>query len=146
MSTTSIRECRMVPYEQYERARRLLVDALFISTFEKTTLGRKIRQFLDRENSSGGASSNGAIAAHGGERAAHGLLRSGSGSGAWARRLSVESGASAPAGEYRRLNRRALAPEPPGSTHGLSSTCIERWQASHAQSQLEHTSAVGFGP
>jgi hypothetical protein len=54
MSTTSIRDGRMVPYEQYEQARRLLVDALFIGTFDKTTLGRKIRRFLDQENSSGG--------------------------------------------------------------------------------------------
>jgi hypothetical protein len=44
----------MVPYEQYEQARRLLVDALFIGTFDKTTVGRKIRRFLDQENSSGG--------------------------------------------------------------------------------------------
>ena len=44
----------MVPYEQYEQARRLLVDALFVGTFDKTTLGRKIRQFLDRENSLAG--------------------------------------------------------------------------------------------
>jgi hypothetical protein len=44
----------MVPYEQYEQARRLLVDALFIAAFDKTTLGRKIRHFLDQENSSGG--------------------------------------------------------------------------------------------
>ena len=50
MSTTSIRDSRMVPYEQYEQARRLLVDALFIGTFDKTTLGRKIRRFLDQEN------------------------------------------------------------------------------------------------
>ena len=54
MSTTSMRDSRMVPYEQYEQARRLLVDALFIGTFDKTTLGRKIRRFLDQENSSGG--------------------------------------------------------------------------------------------
>jgi hypothetical protein len=44
----------MVPYGQYEQARRLLVDALFIGTFDKTTVGRKIRRFLDQENSSGG--------------------------------------------------------------------------------------------
>jgi hypothetical protein len=43
----------MVPYQQYEQARRLLVDALFIGAFDKTTLGRKIRHFLDQENSSG---------------------------------------------------------------------------------------------
>ena len=54
MSTTSIRDCHMVPYEQYEQARRLLVDTLFISAFDKTTLGRKIRHFLDQETSSGG--------------------------------------------------------------------------------------------
>ena len=54
MSTTSIRDSRMVPYEQYVQARRLLVDALFIGTFDKTTLGRKIRRFLDQDNSSGG--------------------------------------------------------------------------------------------
>ena len=54
MSTTSIRDSRMVPYEQYVQARRLLVDALFIGTFDKTTVGRKIRRFLDQENSSGG--------------------------------------------------------------------------------------------
>ena len=54
MSTTSIRDSRMVPYGQYEQARRLLVDALFIGTFDKTTVGRKIRRFLDQENSSGG--------------------------------------------------------------------------------------------
>ena len=54
MSATSIRDCRMVPYEQYEQARRLLVDALFMGTFDKTTIGRKIRRFLDQENSSGG--------------------------------------------------------------------------------------------
>ena len=54
MSTTSIRDSRMVPYEQYEQARRLLVDALFIGTFDKTTVGRKIRRFLDQEKSSGG--------------------------------------------------------------------------------------------
>ena len=54
MRTTSIRDSRMVPYEQYAQARRLLVDALFIGTFDKTTLGRKIRRFLDQENSSGG--------------------------------------------------------------------------------------------
>ena len=59
MSTTSIRDSRMVPYEQYEQARRLLVDALFVGTFEKTTLGRKIRQFLDRENSSAGEAEHG---------------------------------------------------------------------------------------
>ena len=64
MSTKSIRDGRMVPYEQYEQARRLLVDALFIGTFDKTTLGRKIRHFLDRENSSGGE------AEHGDQRAA----------------------------------------------------------------------------
>ena len=57
MSTTSIGDCRAVPYEQYERARRLLVDALFVGAFDKTTLGRKIRLFLDQENSSGGAAS-----------------------------------------------------------------------------------------
>jgi hypothetical protein len=57
MSTTSIRDSRMVPYEQYAQARRLLVDALFIGTFDKTTLGRKIRRFLDQENSSGEAAS-----------------------------------------------------------------------------------------
>ena len=50
MSTTSIRDSRMVPYEQYAQARRFLVDALFIGTFDKTTLGRKIRRFLDQEN------------------------------------------------------------------------------------------------
>jgi hypothetical protein len=50
MSTTSICDSRMVPYEQYAQARRLLVDALFIGTFDKTTLGRKIRRFLDQEN------------------------------------------------------------------------------------------------
>ena len=50
MSTTSIRDSRMVPYEQYAQARRLLVDVLFIGTFDKTTLGRKIRRFLDQEN------------------------------------------------------------------------------------------------
>jgi len=38
----------------YEQASRLLVDALFIGTFDKTTVGRKIRRFLDQENSSGG--------------------------------------------------------------------------------------------
>ena len=38
MSTTSIRDSRMVPYEQYAQARRLLIDALFIGTFDKTTL------------------------------------------------------------------------------------------------------------
>jgi hypothetical protein len=54
MSTTSIRDSRMVPYEQYEQARRLLVDVLFLGTFDKTTVGRKIRRFLDQENSSGG--------------------------------------------------------------------------------------------
>ena len=54
MSTTSIRDSRTVPYEQYVQARRLLVDALFIGTFDKTTVGRKIRRFLDQENSSGG--------------------------------------------------------------------------------------------
>ena len=54
VSTTSIRDSRMVPYEQYEQARSLLVDALFVGTFDKTTLGRKIRQFLDRENSLAG--------------------------------------------------------------------------------------------
>jgi hypothetical protein len=54
MSTTSIRNCRMVPYQQYEQAGRLLVDALFIGAFDKTTLGRKIRHFLDQENSLGG--------------------------------------------------------------------------------------------
>ena len=54
MSTISIRDGRMVPYEQYEQARKLLVDALFIGTFDKTTVGRKIRRFLDQENSSGG--------------------------------------------------------------------------------------------
>ena len=54
MSTISIRDGRMVPYEQYEQARRLLVDALFIGGFDKTTLGRKIRHFLDQENSSVG--------------------------------------------------------------------------------------------
>jgi len=48
---------RAVPYEQYERARRLLVDALFVGAFDKTTLGRKIRRFLDQENSSGEAAS-----------------------------------------------------------------------------------------
>jgi hypothetical protein len=52
MSTTSIRDCRTVPYEQYEQARKLLVDTLFIAAFDKTTLGRKIRHFLDQENSS----------------------------------------------------------------------------------------------
>jgi hypothetical protein len=57
MSTTSIGDCRAVPYEQYERARRLLVDALFVGAFDKTTLGRKIRRFLDQENSSGEAAS-----------------------------------------------------------------------------------------
>ena len=57
MRTTSIRDSRMVPYEQYAQARRLLVDALFIGTFDKTTLGRKIRRFLDQENSSGEAAS-----------------------------------------------------------------------------------------
>jgi len=57
MSTTSIGYCRAVPYEQYERARRLLVDALFVGAFDKTKLGRKIRQFLDQENSSGYAAS-----------------------------------------------------------------------------------------
>jgi hypothetical protein len=30
MNTISIRDGRVVPYEQYEQARRLLVDALFI--------------------------------------------------------------------------------------------------------------------
>jgi hypothetical protein len=54
MSTTSIRDCRTVPYEQYEQARKLLFDALFIGAFDKTTLGRKIRYFLDQENSSRG--------------------------------------------------------------------------------------------
>ena len=54
MSTTPIRECRMVPYEQYEQARSLLVETLFIGGFDKTTLGRKILHFLDQENSSGG--------------------------------------------------------------------------------------------
>jgi len=54
VSTTSIHDSRTVPYEQYEQARRLLVDALFVGTFDKTTLGRKIRQFLDRENSLAG--------------------------------------------------------------------------------------------
>jgi hypothetical protein len=44
----------MVPYEQYEQARSLLVETLFIGGFDKTTLGRKIRHFLDQENSSGG--------------------------------------------------------------------------------------------
>jgi hypothetical protein len=44
----------MVPYQQYEQARRLLVDTLFIGAFDKTTLGRKIRHFLDQENSLGG--------------------------------------------------------------------------------------------
>ena len=44
----------MVPYEQYEQARRLLVDALFMGAFDKTTIGRKIRRFLDQENSSWG--------------------------------------------------------------------------------------------
>ena len=63
MSTTSIRDSRMVPYEQYEQARRLLVDALFVGTFDKTTLGRKIRQFLDRENSSAGEAEHGQRAA-----------------------------------------------------------------------------------
>ena len=53
MSTTSISDCR-VPYEQYEQARRLLVDVLFMGAFDKTTIGRKIRRFLDQENSSGG--------------------------------------------------------------------------------------------
>ena len=57
MSTTSIGDCRAVPYEQYERARRLLVDALFVGAFDKTTLGRKIRHFLDQENSSREAAS-----------------------------------------------------------------------------------------
>ena len=52
MSTTSIGDCRAVPYEQYERARRLLVDALFVGAFDKTTLGRKIRHFLDQEAAS----------------------------------------------------------------------------------------------
>jgi len=50
MSTTSIRDCRMVPYEQYEQARRLLVDVLFMGAFDKTTIGRKISRFLDQEN------------------------------------------------------------------------------------------------
>jgi hypothetical protein len=50
MSTTSIRDSRTVRYEQYAQARRFLVDALFIGTFDKTTLGRKIRRFLDQEN------------------------------------------------------------------------------------------------
>jgi len=54
MSATSIRDCRTVPYEQYEQARRLLVDALFIGAFDKTTLGRKIRHFLEQEKSSEG--------------------------------------------------------------------------------------------
>jgi hypothetical protein len=57
MSTTSIHDSRMVPYERYAQARRLLVDALFIGTFDKTALGRKIRHFLDQENSSGEAAS-----------------------------------------------------------------------------------------
>ena len=52
MSTTSIGDCRAVPYEQYERARRLLVDALFVGAFDKTTLGRKIQHFLDQEAAS----------------------------------------------------------------------------------------------
>ena len=54
MSTTSIRDSRMVPYEQYAQARRLLVDVLFMGAFDKTTIGRKISRFLDQENSSGG--------------------------------------------------------------------------------------------
>jgi hypothetical protein len=53
MSTTST-----VPYEQYAQARKLLVDALFVCAFDKTTLGRKIRHFLDQESSSGEAASS----------------------------------------------------------------------------------------
>jgi len=44
MSTTSIGDCRAVPYEQYERARRLLVDALFVGAFDKTTLVHRFRE------------------------------------------------------------------------------------------------------
>ena len=46
-SPTVVRSRRlsiMVPYEQYEQTRRLLVDALFMGAFDKTTIGGLCRR------------------------------------------------------------------------------------------------------